>query len=217
MYRPIEIILADDHEIFRDGFNQMIRKNPEIKLVGEASNGKQLLSLARELKPDVIITDIQMPIMDGIEVTRRLAAELPHIGIIALSMYNEDYQILEMIEAGARGYLIKNAHKNEIIAAIKSVYKDRNYYCRETSEKLAGPGGKAMASRTPEIPEFSEKETAIIGYICEQYSNKEIGDLMGISKRTVEWHREAIIQKMKVKNTAGIVMYAIKYKIFKSG
>ncbi len=210
MYRPIEIILADDHEIFRDGFAQMVRKSREISLVGEAANGEQLLQLARELQPDVIITDIQMPVIDGVEVTRQLTKELPHIGIIALSMYNEDYQIMEMIEAGARGYLIKNAHKTEVIAAIQSVYKDREYYCRETHKKL----GSADA-RLPELPEFTEKEKEIICYICEQYSNKEIGDQMNISKRTVEWYREIITEKMKVKNTAGIVMYAIKHKIYK--
>ena len=103
MYRPIEILLADDHEIFRDGFNLMFKKNPEIKLIGEAANGKELVTMAHNLKPDVIITDIQMPVMDGIMAARLLTLELPHIGIIALSMYNEETQIVEMLEAGAKG------------------------------------------------------------------------------------------------------------------
>lgn len=215
MYRPIDIILADDHEIFRDGFVQMIRKSHEIRLVGEAANGHELLELAHSRKPDVIITDIQMPLMDGIEATHRLTAELPHIGIIALSMYNDDYQIREMIEAGAKGYLVKNAHKTEIVAAIKSVYGDNSYFCKVTREKLEdhhGPGNKIAG-----LPVFSERETQIVDYICQEYSNKEIAELMGISKRTVEWHREEITKKMKVKNTAGIVRYAIEYKFFKIG
>ncbi|MGH2566363.1 MAG: response regulator, partial [Ginsengibacter sp.] len=105
MYKTIEILLADDHEIFRDGFNLLLKKNTEIKLIGEAPNGKELLRLAHKLKPDVIITDIQMPVMDGITAIRLLSRELPQIGIIALSMYNEENEIIEALEAGAKGYL----------------------------------------------------------------------------------------------------------------
>src|ERR1700712_1204749 len=137
MYRPIEILLADDHEIFRDGFGLMFKKNPDIKLIGEAADGKELVKMAHQLKPDVIVTDIQMPVLDGVIATKQLTQELPHIGIIALSMFNEETPIVEMLEAGARGYLLKNAHKSEIIAAIKAVYKEQNYYCRHTTQKLA--------------------------------------------------------------------------------
>ncbi len=213
MYRPIDILLADDHEIFRDGFIQMIRKSDEIRLVGEAADGQELVQLARARKPDVIITDIQMPLMDGIEATRVLTKELPHIGIIALSMYDEDYQIREMIEAGAKGYLIKNAHKTEIVAAIRAVYKDNSYYCKVTTEKLEGHLGRG--NKPEELPAFSEKETEIIYHICRELSNKEIAAVMNLSRRTVEWHREEIIKKMKVKNTAGIVRYAIQHNLYR--
>ena len=213
MYRPIEILLADDHEIFRDGFKQMIKKISEITLTGEAANGEELLKMAHELQPDVIVTDIEMPVMDGVTVTRRLMEELPHIGIIALSMHNENYRIEEMIEAGASGYLVKNAHKDEIIAAIKAVYNDTNYYCKETTLKLSTPGNSHMPAISG-IPEFSEREREIIRFICEENSNKEIAKLIDRSTRTVEWYREIISEKMHVKNTAGIVRYALQHKIY---
>ena len=109
---PIRIVLADDHEIFRDGFKVMIKKQPSVQLVGEAANGEELIRQTRELKPDVVITDIKMPVMDGVEATKQLTSEFPEIGIIALSMFDEENLIVEMLEAGAKGYLLKNAHKD---------------------------------------------------------------------------------------------------------
>lgn len=216
-YIPIDIILADDHEIFRDGFAVMLTKIPEINLLGEASNGEELIKLMRTLKPEVIVTDIKMPKMDGIEATKRLKKEFPSVGIIALSMFDEENLIVDMLEAGAKGYLLKNAHKTEIIAAIKSVYKDEPYYCRETSHKLAQMIAKSRFNpykKRAKI-EFSEKEIAIINLICGEYSNKEIADKLILSKRTVEGYREKILEKIDGKNTAGIVVYAIKNNIYK--
>ncbi|HJY23194.1 MAG TPA: response regulator transcription factor, partial [Hanamia sp.] len=116
MYHSIKLLLADDHELFRDGFSLMFKKNKKIELVGQAGDGKELVEMAHALQPDVIVTDMQMPVMGGIEATKLLMAQLPAIGIIALAMFNEEDQLMEMLEAGARGYLIKNADKKEIIA-----------------------------------------------------------------------------------------------------
>jgi DNA-binding NarL/FixJ family response regulator len=124
----IRLLMADDHEIFRDGFRLMLSKFTDITLVGEAENGLQLVELAKELDPDVIITDIKMPVMDGIEATQKIAEILPHIGIIGLSMFDENDLIIDMLEAGAQGFLIKNAGKVEITEAIRSVYNNEPYY-----------------------------------------------------------------------------------------
>ena len=134
---PIRIILADDHEIFRDGFKVMIKKQPSVQLVAEASNGEELIALTKEHKPDVIVTDIKMPRLDGVEATKQLTRDFPHIGIIALSMFDEESLVVDMLEAGARGYLSKNAHKQEIIEAVKMVNEHHTYYCSATSAKLA--------------------------------------------------------------------------------
>ncbi|HEU4472197.1 MAG TPA: response regulator transcription factor [Flavisolibacter sp.] len=213
---PIKIILADDHEIFRDGFRVMIKKQPSVQLLGEASNGEELISLTRELRPDVVVTDIKMPKLDGIEATKRLSSELPHVGIIALSMFDEENLIVDMLEAGAKGYLLKNAHKDEIIEAIKTVNNDQTYYCNDTSAKLAQLIARSKFRPSSRIakPEFSEKEFAVIRYICQEMSNKEIAYHLNLSIRTIEGYRDRIQEKIGAKNTAGIVVYAIKNNIY---
>ena len=213
----IKLVIADDHEIFRDGFKLMLSKFPEIMLVGEAGNGRELLELIEKENPDVILTDIKMPVMDGIEATKKIAELYPDKGIIGLSMYDDDELIIEMLEAGAKGYLIKNAGKDQIIEAIKTVYNDEPYYCKTTSHKLTQMIAKSRFNpyKKTEKAEFSEREKEIIAGICEEMTNKEIGDKLFISVRTVEGHRLKILEKMNVKNTVGLVVYAIKNGIVK--
>lgn len=217
IYTPIRIVLADDHEIFRDGFNIMMKKQANIKLVGEAGNGAELIEVAGKLMPDVILTDIKMPRIDGIEATKIITKKYPEINIIALSMFDDDNLIIDMLEAGARGYLLKSAHKNEIIEAIKAVYNQETYYCKSTSGKLAQL--IAQSRFNPFNPnqrkEFSQKEVEIIKLICQEASNKEIAARLFLSVRTIEGYREKIQDRIKAKNTAGIVIYAIKNGIYK--
>ncbi|MER3463260.1 MAG: DNA-binding response regulator [Chitinophagaceae bacterium] len=213
----IKVVLADDHELFRDGFKTLLRKRKDIKFIGEAKNGLELANITSELKPDVVITDIKMPIMDGIEATKEITKKNQSVGIIALSMFNEDNLVVEMMELGAKGYLLKNAPKDEIISAIKTVYKGNHYFCSDTSLKLAhllGLGNFDVARKNAEVVEFSEREKTIIRLICEGNSNKEIASKIFLSVRTVETHRDRIQEKMQVKNAAGVVVYAIKHKLY---
>lgn len=214
---PIRIILADDHEIFRDGFKAMIKKQPSVALIGEARDGKELIDLTRELKPDVVVTDIKMPKIDGLQATRVLSKEFPEIGIIALSMIDEENLIVDMMEAGAKGYLLKNAHKNEIIEAIKAVNDNHIYYCDGASSKLTNMIAKS--DRIPffkkaAIPELTQKEIDVIQCICQEMTNKEIADRMSLSIRTIEGYREKIQEKIGARNSAGIVVYAVRNKIY---
>ncbi len=208
----IKLLIADDHEIFRDGFKLMLTKYPDITLCGEAENGSQLVELANKIIPDVIITDIKMSIMDGIEATKKIMHLLPDTGIIGLSMFDEDDLIIDMLEAGAKGYLLKNAGKEQIIEAIKTVYNDEPYYCKNTSRKLTQmiASSKFNPYKKQEIVYFSEREIEIIELICKEQTNKEIADKLFLSVRTVEGHRLKILEKMNVKNTVGLVVYAIK-------
>jgi len=212
----IKIIIADDHEIFRDGLKLMLSKYPEIIILGEACNGKELIQLTQELQPDVVVTDIKMPVMDGIEAVKKLQEQFPHIGVIALSMFDEDDLIIDMLEAGAKGYLLKNSDKHEIIEAIKTVYQQNPYYCKSTSNKLV-----KMIARSTFNPyarkdkvEFSDREKQIIALICEENTNKEIGEKLFLSSRTVEGYRMKIQEKMGVKNSVGIVVYAMKHGLY---
>jgi two-component system, NarL family, response regulator NreC len=216
LYLPVRVVIADDHEVFRDGLKTLLEKNELIQIVGEASNGHELIEICREVKPDIALTDIKMPIMDGIEASAYIYSHFPSIKIIALSMFNQDNLILDMINAGASGYLIKNASKKEIIEAINSVNKDIPYYCRSTSIKLAKLiGANGLGNKSFEKISFSEKEIEIIKLICEEKTSKEIADIIFVSPRTVDEYRERIREKMKVKGTAGIVIYALQNDLIK--
>jgi DNA-binding NarL/FixJ family response regulator len=215
MNPDVTLLIADDHEIFRDGIALMISRQSDIHLIGQAEDGQQLIELAHELKPDVIMTDIKMPGIDGIEATKILKQEYPDVKIIALSMFDEENLIIEMLEAGAKGYLLKNADKQEILDAVFNVYKGDTYYCRHTSARLATLIVKSRFNpyKMPEPVTFSERETDIIRLICFQHTAQEIADKLFLSKRTIEGYRTKILEKIKAKNIAGVVMYALKQGI----
>lgn len=211
----IHLVIADDHEIFRDGLALMLSRQKNMVLAGQAGDGRELLKIVREKRPDVILMDIKMPHMDGIEATKILTGEFPDLRIVALSMFTEENLIVEMLEAGAKGYLLKNADKQEILDAISSVMEDKTYYCRDTSSTLAGMIVKSNFNpyRKKEAVTFSEREIEIIRLICKQLTAQEIGTAVFLSRRTVEGYRTRILEKMNVKNTAGVVIYALKNKL----
>lgn len=211
----IRVMIADDHEIYRDGLRFMLKAQANISLVAEAENAEQALAAAKMLKPDVILMDIKMPVKDGIHATRCLKESQPGISVIALSMFNEDYLVAEMLEAGAKGFLLKNVNKKEIIAAINSVSNQVPYYCSSTSAKLAAMIAKSKFHHHDKIDEpfFSSKEIEIIRMICAENTNKQIAEKLFLSRRTVEGHRLKIMDKLKAKSATGIVMYAIRNKI----
>jgi DNA-binding NarL/FixJ family response regulator len=215
-YLPVRVVLADDHEIFRDGFRVMLKKQPGVELAGEAADGEELIKLVEELQPDVVVTDIKMPRLDGIKATKIITKKYPHIGIIALSMFDEENLIIDMLEAGAKGYLLKNAHKDEIIAAVETVYRKQTYYCKHTSRKLTKMIAESSfnPNRRPHKPEFTEREILVMQFICQELSSREIAVQLDLSVRTIEKFRENIQEKINARNTAGIVVYAIKNSIY---
>lgn len=217
MYVPIRIIIADDHEIFRDGFKVMLKKQTEVEIVAEAAHGKELLQLVDTHQPDVVITDIKMPQMDGVEATKAIKERHPHIEVIALSMFDEENLVVDMLEAGAKGYLLKNTNKSEVVQAVKAVYRQEMFYCNNTSNKLAQMIAKSRFNpyKKSGKPNFNDKELEIIKLICQELSNKEIASQLDLSTRTIEGYRERILEKIDAKNTAGIVIYAIKNNIYK--
>lgn len=209
----IRLVIADDHEIFRDGLVLMLSKEKDIILDGQAENGLELIQMVNEKQPDVILTDIKMPRMDGIQATKLLLKNNPDQKIIALSMFDEENLIVEMLKAGAKGYLLKNADKHEIIEAIEQVYEGNSFYCKHTSAKLAKMIVKSNFNPYKKIERitFTDRELAIIKFTCQQLTASQIGEKLFLSKRTVEGYRTKILEKMNVKNTAGVVIYALKH------
>jgi DNA-binding NarL/FixJ family response regulator len=212
----IRVVIADDHDIYRDGLKMLLSRDKELEIVAEAASGKQLVSLAAEFKPDVILTDLRMPNMDGIEAIRAIRQTDKVVRCIALSTFDSEQLIIDALEAGATGYVIKNAQKGEIIEAVKTVVLDVPYYCRSTSSRLVRLISKSnfnpYGSDRPE--HFSDKEKQIIRLICEDKASQEIADILCLSRRTVEGYRTRILEKMNVKTPAGVAIYAIKNGIY---
>lgn len=214
-YNNINIVIADDHEIFLDGLALMLAGHQGFNVCGRASNGHQLLEIVDREKPDIVLTDIRMPGIDGIQSTKQLLAVHPHIGVIALSMFDEENLIIEMLEAGAKGYLLKNAHKDEIIDAIASVYQNKNYYCSQTSFLLATMIVRSKANHSTQHQPIvlNDREKVIIQMICQQQTTQQIADKIYLSKRTIEGYRVKILEKIQAKNIAGVVIFALKNNI----
>ncbi len=215
MPEKIKVIIADDHELIRDGLKLLFNGDEQIQLIGEAVNGKELIELAAKQIPDVILTDLIMPVKDGVEAIK----ELFSTGIkriIALSTFDSERLIVDALEAGAIGYILKNAQRGEIVEAIIKVYNFKPYYCSSTTTRLARRISKSTFNPYTKQNRdlFSEKEKQIICYICEEKSSEEIGKLMFMSKRTVDGIRAKILSKMDVKTIAGVAIYAIKNSIY---
>jgi len=217
MKNRISLVIADDHEIFRDGLALMLAKQESVELVGQAGDGHELIRLVDESKPDMVLTDIKMPRLDGIAAARVLLGRYPGLKIIALSMFEEEDLIVEMLEAGARGYLLKNADKQEIMEAILTVDEGNIFYCKHTTARLASliVRSRFDATKKAQGHLFTDREKEIIRLICKQHTAQEIGDLLFLSKRTVEGYRTRILEKMDAKNTAGVVIFALKHSIIK--
>jgi DNA-binding NarL/FixJ family response regulator len=215
MNATIRVVIADDHEIFRDGLALMLSKQKNIQLIGQAENGRQLVDMVLTLHPDIILTDIKMPLMDGVEASRFIIQKIPDAKIIALSMFDEENLVVDMLEAGAKGYLLKNADKKEILEALATVYENNTYYCRLTTARLASMIVKSRFSDSKKTKpvEFNDREKEIIRFICQQDTAQQIADKLFLSKRTVEGYRTRILEKMNVKNTAGVVIYAMKHHL----
>lgn len=198
--KPIEIIIADDHPLIRYSLKLAIGENPGYKITGEASNGKELISLALSLKPNIIIVDIKMPVMDGISATRQLAVELPETAIIALSVIDEEDLIIEMLQAGAKGFLRKDVMVEEVMVAIEMVHNGKYYFSRQVSDAITGRVARGdLHSSKKQQPDFSEKELAIIKLISREFSTKQIADHLKITKRSVDGLRENILKKIDAK------------------
>jgi DNA-binding NarL/FixJ family response regulator len=212
----INLIIADDQELFLEGLHLLLTGEEDISIIGEAKNGREVLDLVMRQKPDVVITDIQMPEMDGVELTRVLQESYPEIRVIGLTMYQEDHWIVDMLEAGARGYLFKDSSKEKLIEAIRVVCGNGRYFCETTSVKLLKKiaGSKVPVSRK-ELARFTDTEIKIIQLVCQQLSSREIGEQIYLGVKTVESYRNKIFDKMGVKNMAGMVIYAIQCGLFK--
>jgi DNA-binding NarL/FixJ family response regulator len=209
--KPINLAIADDHKIFRNGLKAALEDYPDFNLLIEASNGKELIGLLADHEPDVILMDIKMPEMDGMQTTAHINQHFKNIKVLALSMHNEDKYIVDMMKAGASGYLLKNAEPEEIIEAIQTVHNKGFYFNEHLSvtliKQLVGPGHTDNASQGIEL---NDREIEVLKLVCQECSNQEIADKIFLSVRTVEGYRARLFEKTGSKNLVGLVIFAIK-------
>lgn len=207
----IRILIADDHVFFREGMVAMFTGHPEIELLDQAADGRFLLTMVEKYRPDVVLTDVQMENVDGFEVARQISKNYPGISVIALSMYFDNYAIMEMIRAGACGYVVKDAGPDVVTKAIKAAYRGLTYYCHTASRQVAAliSSGQFDPAR-PDIQNFTPTELRIIRLIYADTDNKDICALLSISNITLKRYRAEIFEKAGVKSLVGLVVYAMK-------
>jgi len=207
------IIIVDDHKIFRDGLKFVINQMDDLEVIAEASNGKEFLNIIEKQDADIVLMDISMPQLNGIEATKSAIALKPGIKILVLSMFCDEEYYFQMVQAGVMGFVLKESGKDELEDAIRAVLSGETYFSqnllRDIIVNLHSPGKQAKEQKEQDF-NFTKRESEILKLICEGYSNNQIADKLFISIRTVEGHKSNLISKTGVKNTISLVMYALK-------
>jgi DNA-binding NarL/FixJ family response regulator len=208
----LRILLGDDHTLVRQGLRKILEEQPEWEVVAEASDGRETVRQALSLEPDVVVLDIGMPLLNGIEATRQIVRRFPNINVLILSMHAEEAYITRAMKAGARGYLLKDSADTELIRGVAAVAAGKSYFSPAVAKVMLDDylrqlGEKGILDR---FETLSEREREIFQLIAEAHSNKEIADLLSVSPATVETHRAHILQKLDVHNTAELVLYAVR-------
>lgn len=208
----IRILIADDHKIVRVGLHGIVSREPDMLVVGEAEDGKQVMTLLAVHQIDVILMDIDMGVTNGIETTKSVKQNYPDVRVLALTMHEDQQNIVAMLQAGASGYLLKNAGREELLSGIRTVFSGNNYFSSQVSATLlqAITSMNASASKSKSDSTLSDRELEVLRLIAREHSNGEIAEKLFISIRTVDTHRRNILEKLQVKNTAGLVRYAIE-------
>ncbi len=214
--KQIRLLLADDHAVVRTGTRQLLERQPDFDIVGEASDGEEAIRLAHELRPDVVLMDVRMPKLSGVEATRRIKEELPDIRVLVLTAHDEDAYVFGLLQAGANGYLLKTAEFEELVKAIHTVVSGQSALAPEVAGKVVAQftSGKSLPDVLTDNKEdydgLTERELSILTLVGQGLSNKQIGSELSISDRTVQAHLSNIFSKLGVSSRTEAVMYAVR-------
>ena len=211
----IKIVLADDHHILLDGLKAMLQKQKDIEVVGAFSNGLQVFEALPSLSANIALVDINMPEMNGHELTKKIKEHFPSVSVITMSMYDDASHIMEMVDAGISGYLLKNVNDKELVEAIRTVAQGKMYFCSEVSETITtfALNQQRRKEKAAETPRLTDRELEILKLISQEHSNAEIASKLFISERTVETHRKNMLRKTNNKTIVGLLKYALEQQI----
>ncbi len=212
----IKVVIADDHVLYRAGVKNALAGKPDVRIVAEADNGVQLVHLLKHVKPDVVLLDIQMPLMDGIGALQEIKKDFPDVKVVILSMHDDNSMITRMMELGANGYLTKTADLEAIYEAIRNCFYNEFHFNTTTNMALIDNlRSKKQAIQEGGVGEgkLSEKEITVLKLMCEERSTREIADMVEASPRTIEAIRDRIKAKLNIKTTAGLILYAVKHNL----
>jgi DNA-binding NarL/FixJ family response regulator len=215
----IKILLVEDHQIFREGLRALLKLEADIQIIGQAENGRQAVSLVDELTPDIVVMDIAMPLLNGLEAARQILKNHPSTKIILLSAHNDEAYVQKAISLGVKGYLIKQTAARALSEAIRKVASGKTFFSPHLTKRLDDPVLQNPTSASPNSPaatELTSRESEVLQLIAEGKANKETADELNISIKTVEKHRQSLMAKLQIHDTAGLTRYAIAQGIIES-
>ena len=208
----ISVLLADDHTVIREGLRVLLEATGEVKVVGEAETGRQAVAMARKLNPDVVVLDVAMPLLNGLEATRQILRDVPNTKVLILSSYSDDEYVHQLIEAGAIGYLVKQTAAQDLMKAIREASKGNAFFSPAISKRLLEQYREACVSGATikrNVSSLTSREMEVLQLIAEGYANKQIADELSISVKTVEKHRQQLMEKLNLHDVASLTRYAV--------
>lgn len=207
------MLLVDDHPLVIDGIQARLEDEGSIEVVGRGGNGQEAIALCAELQPDVVLMDISMPVMNGLEATRVLSEQAPAVRVLILSMHDNREYMVQLIQAGAKGYILKDVTAAEMVKAVETVYHGGTYFSASASQTLFSSFDTPTAGEPQVDPQLTQRERTVLKLLAEGNNNKEIARLLSISVRTVETHRQNIKAKLDIHTAAGLTRYAIEHNL----
>ena len=210
--KKLKILLADDHVVMRTGLRALLERQPNLEVVGESENGREAIELVASLKPDVVVMDVGMPVLNGIEATKTIVTQHPTTAVVILSMYVDESYIMRALKAGARGYLLKDSAPADLIGAIQAVSQNRSFFSPKVSRILAEDYVRVLKQKgaVDSYDLLTSREREILQLLAEGKANKEVAAALNISPYTVETHRSHILEKLNLHNPAELILYAVR-------
>lgn len=205
--KKIRVLLADDHKILRKGIRMLIDSQPDMEVVGEAKTGREAIEEARQLKPDIVVMDVSMPELNGIEATRQICEETKHTRVVALSMHKDSVYVREILRAGACGYLLKDSEDDDLVKAIRSVHRGEAFLSPAIADAVLTDYRKHVSNP---VDLLTSREREILTMVADGKANKEIANTLNLSVYTVESHRGSVMEKLNLHNTGDIVRFALR-------